>query len=210
MRALETLYAWRDTTARDEDESTRFVLPNQMMFKIAEQMPRTQPCSIMQEGNPSPPPPPPFRAGEGGVRAAAGCRWLGRSLPSSSNCLAAVVAARYRGHRGPVRLLWEGRSSAREGDGRRYRCGAQAEQRRGTSIITSLVCPRLPRCRVVVVVAVLADHSIRLYCFVLLLCGYLAARARFSSLHHTSLQYNAKRPRRQRRNNRRRPCPREH
>lgn len=38
--AFRLLYAWRDNIAREEDESTGFVLPNHMMFQIAETMPR--------------------------------------------------------------------------------------------------------------------------------------------------------------------------
>jgi len=38
--AFRLLYAWRDNIAREEDESAGFVLPNHMMFQIAETMPR--------------------------------------------------------------------------------------------------------------------------------------------------------------------------
>ncbi|XP_075920161.1 exosome complex component 10-like isoform X2 [Petromyzon marinus] len=38
--AARLLYAWRDRTARTEDESTGYVLPNHMLMKIAEEMPR--------------------------------------------------------------------------------------------------------------------------------------------------------------------------
>ncbi|XP_075920156.1 exosome complex component 10-like isoform X3 [Petromyzon marinus] len=38
--AAQLLYAWRDRTARAEDESTGYVLPNHMLMKIAEEMPR--------------------------------------------------------------------------------------------------------------------------------------------------------------------------
>ncbi|XP_075917279.1 exosome complex component 10-like isoform X2 [Petromyzon marinus] len=38
--AARLLYAWRDRTARAEDESTGYVLPNHMLMKIAEEMPR--------------------------------------------------------------------------------------------------------------------------------------------------------------------------
>ncbi len=37
---LKLLYAWRDHVARDEDESVGYVLPNHMMFQIAEILPR--------------------------------------------------------------------------------------------------------------------------------------------------------------------------
>ena len=36
------IYKWRDQTARSEDESTAFVLPNHMMLKIAELLPGDQ------------------------------------------------------------------------------------------------------------------------------------------------------------------------
>jgi exosome complex exonuclease RRP6 len=36
---FQAIHAWRDRTARQEDESTRFVLPNHYMFQIAEQPP---------------------------------------------------------------------------------------------------------------------------------------------------------------------------
>ncbi|KAL9970036.1 hypothetical protein ACROYT_G022346 [Oculina patagonica] len=38
--AFRLLYAWRDNIAREEDEGYGFVLPNHMMFQIAETMPR--------------------------------------------------------------------------------------------------------------------------------------------------------------------------
>eukprot|EP01095_Lingulamoeba_sp_RSL-Kostka_P016409 TRINITY_DN802_c2_g1_i1.p1 TRINITY_DN802_c2_g1~~TRINITY_DN802_c2_g1_i1.p1 ORF type:complete len:1015 (+),score=364.65 TRINITY_DN802_c2_g1_i1:90-3134(+) len=41
LRVLEAVYAWRDGVAREEDESERYVLPNHMLFKIAEYMPET-------------------------------------------------------------------------------------------------------------------------------------------------------------------------
>ncbi|KAG0578426.1 hypothetical protein KC19_4G021800 [Ceratodon purpureus] len=39
MSVLAGLYAWRDKLARKLDESTGFVLPNQLLFKLAEEMP---------------------------------------------------------------------------------------------------------------------------------------------------------------------------
>lgn len=39
---LHLLYGWRDDTARSEDESVAFVLPNHMLFKIAEILPIDQ------------------------------------------------------------------------------------------------------------------------------------------------------------------------
>ena len=38
LAALSSLYAWRDTIARQEDESVGYVLPNHMMISIAEVM----------------------------------------------------------------------------------------------------------------------------------------------------------------------------
>eukprot|EP00117_Sycon_ciliatum_P039137 scpid29849/ scgid28969/ Exosome component 10; Autoantigen PM/Scl 2 homolog; Polymyositis/scleroderma autoantigen 2 homolog len=40
MEALKLLYNWRDKTARREDESTGFVLPNEMLFQISQNLPR--------------------------------------------------------------------------------------------------------------------------------------------------------------------------
>jgi len=37
---LKSLFEWRDFTARQEDESIRYVLPNHMLIKIAELLPR--------------------------------------------------------------------------------------------------------------------------------------------------------------------------
>jgi exosome complex exonuclease RRP6 len=41
MHVFAQLFRWRDSVARDEDESTRFVLPNHMLFHVAELMPTT-------------------------------------------------------------------------------------------------------------------------------------------------------------------------
>ncbi|CAM6040350.1 unnamed protein product [Sphagnum compactum] len=41
MAVLAGLYAWRDRVARKEDESTGYVLPNQLLFRLAEEMPDT-------------------------------------------------------------------------------------------------------------------------------------------------------------------------
>lgn len=41
MSVLAGLYAWRDNLARKLDESTGFVLPNQLLYKLAEEMPDT-------------------------------------------------------------------------------------------------------------------------------------------------------------------------
>lgn len=40
MFALKELYKWRDTIAREEDESTGYVLPNHMLFQISESLPK--------------------------------------------------------------------------------------------------------------------------------------------------------------------------
>lgn len=38
-QALHNLFAWRDTLARSADESLEYVLPNHLMFEIAEKLP---------------------------------------------------------------------------------------------------------------------------------------------------------------------------
>jgi len=40
LYALRELYAWRDKIARNEDESTGYVMPNHMLLQIAEVLPR--------------------------------------------------------------------------------------------------------------------------------------------------------------------------
>lgn len=40
MSALKSLYFWRDNIARFEDESTAYVLPNNLLLKICEILPR--------------------------------------------------------------------------------------------------------------------------------------------------------------------------
>ncbi|TRY54084.1 hypothetical protein DNTS_034504 [Danionella cerebrum] len=52
--AFRLLYAWRDKLARDEDESTGYILPNHMMMKVAEVLPK-EPQGIMACCNPTPP-----------------------------------------------------------------------------------------------------------------------------------------------------------
>ncbi|CAI4232688.1 unnamed protein product [Auanema sp. JU1783] len=44
--ALSQLFKWRDAVARREDESTHYVLPNHMMMKIAEALPRDVPSVL--------------------------------------------------------------------------------------------------------------------------------------------------------------------
>ncbi|XP_055515423.1 exosome component 10 [Leucoraja erinacea] len=54
LTALRLLYAWRDKIARQEDESTGYVLPNHMMIKIAEELPKES-QGIVACCNPVPP-----------------------------------------------------------------------------------------------------------------------------------------------------------
>ncbi|KAG0351954.1 hypothetical protein BC939DRAFT_415295 [Gamsiella multidivaricata] len=51
---FKAVHAWRDQTARDEDESIRYVLPNNMLFKLAEQMPE-EASEVLACCNPVPP-----------------------------------------------------------------------------------------------------------------------------------------------------------
>ncbi|KAJ2845073.1 exosome nuclease subunit [Coemansia erecta] len=48
------LHEWRDSCARDEDESTRYVLPNHMLFVVAEKMPSEVPA-LLALCRPTPP-----------------------------------------------------------------------------------------------------------------------------------------------------------
>jgi exosome complex exonuclease RRP6 len=50
LRVFAALYNWRDKTARAEDESTRYVLPNHMLFNIAEHMPEEVCTSVTNSG----------------------------------------------------------------------------------------------------------------------------------------------------------------
>ncbi|RXN30910.1 exosome component 10 [Labeo rohita] len=54
LAAFRLMYAWRDKLAREEDESTGYVLPNHMMMKIAEELPK-EPQGIIACCNPTPP-----------------------------------------------------------------------------------------------------------------------------------------------------------
>lgn len=54
MKVFAALYAWRDNIARKEDESTRYVLPNHIMFEIASQMP-SDTVTLLSCCNPVPP-----------------------------------------------------------------------------------------------------------------------------------------------------------
>ncbi|XP_076859303.1 exosome complex component 10 [Brachyhypopomus gauderio] len=52
--AFRLLYGWRDKLAREEDESTGYILPNHMLTKIAEELPK-EPQGIVACCNPTPP-----------------------------------------------------------------------------------------------------------------------------------------------------------
>ncbi|KAJ2756204.1 exosome nuclease subunit [Coemansia pectinata] len=52
---LRALHAWRDACARDEDESTRYVLPNHMLFALATKSPADVPA-LLAACHPTPPP----------------------------------------------------------------------------------------------------------------------------------------------------------
>uniref|UniRef100_A0A9J7ZSG7 Exosome complex component 10 n=1 Tax=Cyprinus carpio carpio TaxID=630221 RepID=A0A9J7ZSG7_CYPCA len=54
LAAFRLLYAWRDKLGREEDESTGYILPNHMMMKIAEELPK-EPQGIIACCNPTPP-----------------------------------------------------------------------------------------------------------------------------------------------------------
>ncbi|KFP22268.1 Exosome component 10, partial [Egretta garzetta] len=54
LSAFRLLFAWRDKIARQEDESTGYVLPNHMLLKIAEELPK-EPQGIIACCNPVPP-----------------------------------------------------------------------------------------------------------------------------------------------------------
>ncbi|XP_005994065.1 exosome component 10 isoform X1 [Latimeria chalumnae] len=54
LMAVQLLYAWRDKMSRHEDESTGYVLPNHMLMKIAEELPK-EPQGIVACCNPIPP-----------------------------------------------------------------------------------------------------------------------------------------------------------
>ncbi|KAG0276068.1 exosome nuclease subunit [Linnemannia exigua] len=52
---FKAVHAWRDQMAREEDESIRYVLPNHMMFTLAEKMPEES-AAVLACCNPVPPP----------------------------------------------------------------------------------------------------------------------------------------------------------
>ena len=52
--ALQEIYAWRDDIARQEDESTNYIIPNHMLLKICTELPREM-QGILACCNPVPP-----------------------------------------------------------------------------------------------------------------------------------------------------------
>ncbi|XP_012681573.1 exosome component 10 isoform X2 [Clupea harengus] len=54
LTAFRLLYGWRDRLARAEDESTGYLLPNHMLLKISEELPK-EPQGIIACCNPVPP-----------------------------------------------------------------------------------------------------------------------------------------------------------
>lgn len=54
LTAFRLLYGWRDKLGRQEDESTGYILPNHMLFKISEELPK-EPQGIIACCNPVPP-----------------------------------------------------------------------------------------------------------------------------------------------------------
>ncbi|RKP27840.1 ribonuclease H-like domain-containing protein [Syncephalis pseudoplumigaleata] len=54
LAAFRALHAWRDRIARTEDESTRYVLPNPMLFALAQKMP-AEAAGVIGCCNPVPP-----------------------------------------------------------------------------------------------------------------------------------------------------------
>ncbi|CAO3633319.1 unnamed protein product [Cunninghamella blakesleeana] len=54
LAVFKALHHWRDTTARQEDESIRYVLPNHMLFTLVERMPIDSP-GVIGCCNPCPP-----------------------------------------------------------------------------------------------------------------------------------------------------------
>ncbi|XP_018608621.1 exosome complex component 10 isoform X1 [Scleropages formosus] len=54
LTAFRLLYGWRDKLAREQDESTGYVLPNHMLTKISENLPK-EPQGIIACCNPVPP-----------------------------------------------------------------------------------------------------------------------------------------------------------
>ncbi|XP_031552004.1 exosome component 10-like [Actinia tenebrosa] len=53
LQVFQALYEWRDTIARQEDESYGYVLPNHMLFNLTESLPR-EPTGVLACCNPVP------------------------------------------------------------------------------------------------------------------------------------------------------------
>ncbi|KAG9285018.1 hypothetical protein G9A89_009828 [Geosiphon pyriformis] len=53
LAVFKAVHEWRDQKAREEDESVRYVLPNNMLFEIAQRMPQ-QPSEVIGCCNPPP------------------------------------------------------------------------------------------------------------------------------------------------------------
>ncbi|KAJ2882861.1 exosome nuclease subunit [Coemansia asiatica] len=54
LQVFRAVHQWRDSCAREEDESTRYVLPNHMLFTIADRMPTDVPA-LLAACQPTPP-----------------------------------------------------------------------------------------------------------------------------------------------------------
>ncbi|KAJ2708828.1 exosome nuclease subunit, partial [Coemansia spiralis] len=54
LAVFRALHQWRDSCAREEDESVRYVLPNHMLFAIADRMPADEP-RLLATCRPTPP-----------------------------------------------------------------------------------------------------------------------------------------------------------
>ncbi|KAJ2724758.1 exosome nuclease subunit [Coemansia sp. Benny D115] len=54
LAVFRALHRWRDTCARQEDESTGYVLPNHMLFSVSDRMPRDA-AALMAACQPTPP-----------------------------------------------------------------------------------------------------------------------------------------------------------
>ncbi|KAJ1818701.1 exosome nuclease subunit, partial [Coemansia sp. RSA 2599] len=54
LQVFRAVHQWRDSCAREEDESTRYVLPNHMLFAVADRMPADVPA-LLAACQPTPP-----------------------------------------------------------------------------------------------------------------------------------------------------------
>ncbi|KAJ2780954.1 exosome nuclease subunit [Coemansia javaensis] len=54
LAVFRALHQWRDSRAREEDESVRYVLPNHMLFALADRMPQDEP-RLLAACRPTPP-----------------------------------------------------------------------------------------------------------------------------------------------------------